>query len=90
MRDFGKVQSKGSASQYIEGRQAPMGDIEPIVMIVARCGAMSSTRIGQSKKKSWLCGLSLSAWFVRCQPEVTGIMLSEFWKVFELYEGAWH
>ena len=51
MRDFGSVQGRGSASQYIEGRQAPMGDIEPIVMIVARCGAMSSTRIGQSKKK---------------------------------------
>ena len=39
------------ADQIIERRQAPMGDVEPIVMIVAQVGAMSSTRIGQSKKK---------------------------------------
>ena len=88
MRDFGKVQSKGSASQYIEGRQAPMGDIEPIVMIVARCGAMSSTRIGQSKKKSWFCELCLSAWYMRYQLEMTGSVPNEFRKVFELYEDA--
>ena len=33
----------------IERRQAPMGDFEPILMIVAH-GAKSSTMMGQSRK----------------------------------------
>ncbi len=29
-----------------------MGDVEPILMIVAQVGAMSSTMMGQSRKES--------------------------------------